>query len=166
MVRRFTSLDAVDAWSDLIESPDCERWTELMATSCSNQNPVFASLRLRRFDNATRIFVVRAEPRYNSDGVFVCHLVSGLDVTDLETSGGRPISCEQSTRDAASEWHSQLVPLVTVVSACADIIPDLLGADVDPMLLAVSGKLTSAAQSLRHRLMTLNAVVRSQDSHD
>ncbi len=164
--RRFMAKETLGRWNDLMQASDCDKWSAMMASACNSQKPVSGTIRLVRFDHAIRSFAVRAEPRYNAEGTFVCHLISCLDVTELLDTGTDVSSNETTQQNDASDWHAQLVPHATVVSACADIIPDLLSSDADPMLIAVANKLTSASEHLRTKLRMLNGKARSSSSPD
>ena len=103
--RRFAPGEGIASWSDLLMSPDCEDWATVIHRSCIESTPVCGTYRLRRFDNAARRFIMRAVPRYDPAGSFLCHLVSAMDISDvwqeLEPAENR------SVREIAGSWHDR-----------------------------------------------------------
>ena len=159
--RRFVPAEGIAAWSDLLVASDCEDWSTAIHRSCIDSAPVVGSYRFRRFDNAVRRFVVRAEPRYDSVGKFVGHIVSAMDISDIWQ--GLDSGENSIVKEIAGGWHDRLVSISTVVSVSTELIRDLSPTDVSPMFRAAMDKLSVAVADLRTQIQTLSSVSRSRD---
>ncbi|APZ95112.1 hypothetical protein [Fuerstiella marisgermanici] len=169
-MRRFIADGSLASWEKLFDANDFTRWQELITSARSAQIPVSGAFRLRRFDQALRTFVLRAEPRYSSQGEFVGHIVSGMDITGLdaasqpaETQAPEFLLESGSTATMAKGWHQQLVSVSTVISGCIDTLPDLLPEDPNPNLQQILASLYQANSRLRKTVAELAFVARSVD---
>ena len=169
-MRRFIADGSLASWQSLFDPRDFTRWQELITSARSGQIPVSGAFRLRRFDQALRTFVLRAEPRYSSSGEFVGHIVSGMDITGLDAASPSAESQvpdilleNYSTATNAKDWHQQLVSVSTVISGCIDTLPDLLPEDANPNLQQILASLYQANSRLRKTVAELAFVARSVD---
>jgi hypothetical protein len=171
-LRRFVADGALASWQCLFDPQDHDRWQELMLLARREQNPVSDTFRLRRFDQAVRTFVLRAQPHYDVGGEFSGHIVSGMDVTGLNVPAAPSSNAldkspnyqlEDVRRASASEWHRQLVSVSTVITGCIETIPDLLPSDVSPQLQIVLSRLFQANSLLRKTVSELSTSARSVD---
>lgn len=161
--RRFASTAGIESWSDLMMLPDHEDWSSSIKRSCIDSTPVCGVFRLRRFDNAVRTFIMRAEPRYDASGTFLCHIVSAMDISDF--SDELSVNNELSVQEIAGTWHERLVSISTVVSASTELIDSLLPKDSSPMCRAAVDKLLSSVAELRQQMQTLSSVSRSREAY-
>jgi hypothetical protein len=160
---RFAVAAAISAWDDLLIGADVEEWTKLLEGACLNHNACGGVFGFKRFDNAIRTFVLRAEPQFNDSGTLSCHLISGLDITDSLNQRHQSLTGEEfDLRGRAKSLHERLVSTATVLVSSADIIEGVVMApDTDGLLKIASQKLSVASRDLVEQLQTLSLIGRS-----
>ncbi len=162
--RRFVAESSINTWHRLFAENEISRWIDMISASSSQQIPVSGCFLLRRFDKAVRRFVLRAEPKYTGTGVFLGHVVSGMDISDItpaETQATQPHQAVGSTD--AMHWHDELVSVATVLSGYVDLLPDLLNGHVHPNLADVLVKLQTASCFLRDTVTELSSRARASN---
>ena len=155
----------------LFAEADGRSWKEQIAASKREQKPVSGCFRVRRFDNALRDFVLRAEPRFDHDGHFIGHLVSGLDVTEVISETRQVSEVPRATtpelsdatklRRIAQQWHDELVSAVTVIAISSDLLPDLLSSGDSHRLAELLNRVSTASDIMRAKLESLNSIARN-----
>ncbi|MCR9199128.1 MAG: PAS domain-containing protein [Planctomycetaceae bacterium] len=153
--RRLLDADATTGWEQVVDADDLDRFRLELQKATASQATVDGWFRLRRFDNAIRQFILRAEPRFDVNGQFFGHLISGLDVSGLPAVSEvtNPASERSEVRELAARWHDWIVKDVTVISISAEVIVDQLrelqSSEADQPLNIALSKLQRAAESLR-----------------
>lgn len=165
--RRFVGAPAIAEWSDVMSSPDRNRWDELLQTALKHQVPASGSFRLRRFDKAFRTFILRAEQRYSNAGIFLGLVVSGMDISELSGPEIAPAEAAASTslpqgnwNQEALRWHDELVSVATIVAGCADVLGTLLQDSRRDDVREVLARLQSATGILRSTVAELSSTGR------
>lgn len=168
-------LSVVDGipWLDVLHPSEAELWRNQIQISLQQQLPISGWFRLRRFDNAFRQFVLRAEPRYDHNGDFFGHHVSGLDVTgiagDVQTLDAGQTATQvpeagrgqADRRSVAKEWHDTLVNEATVIGVSTDVLLELIKARPDNHeILDIAERVRRSAASICEQLKILNRVSR------
>ena len=171
--RRFIAESKIASWHDLFLESEVQRWESVLISSASQQIPISECFELRRFDKATRRFVLRAEPKYSSYGVFLGQIVSGMDISDLQPVTTSPIEVSDQRQveglgAAAATWHDELVSIATVIAACVDMLPDIIHIPQHGKSTievgAVLMKLQTASGLLRDTVSELSSVSRASDN--
>lgn len=157
-------------WSDILHPEETGLWQDQIGVSLEKQIPVSGWFRLRRFDNALRQFVLRAEPRYDHNGAFFGHHVSGLDVTEI-ASESQPTSASvdpvalstefDQRRAIAKEWHDALVNDATIIGVSTDVLLELIKAQPDnEELLDIAERTRRSASAICEQLTRLSLISR------
>jgi len=157
-------------WDGVFVDSDSRLWQQKIAKSRTEQTPISGCFKLRRFDNAVRTFVLRAEPRYDHVGAFSGHVVSGLDITDVVSDRELPHDAPQqdaspdSVRQIAQKWHDELVSSVTVITISNDLLPDLISRGDSGAIDELLNRISIACASIRANVDSMNAIARNQQS--
>lgn len=150
--RRLLDADATTGWEQVIDVEDLDRFRLELQKATASQATVDGWFRLRRFDNAIRQFILRAEPRFDVSGQFFGHLISGLDVSGLPSVSevSATVSERSEIRELAARWHDWIVKDVTVISVSSEVIVDQLrDQSLSEPLGNALNRLQRATESLR-----------------
>lgn len=168
-VRSFLAASRLIRWQDLFAAEDVGRWESSIRTATTDRVPLRDCFLLQRFDKAICQFAIRAEPKFNRQGSYTGHLVSGIDITGLLSSADTTPSSEPSFSDESNEaakWHDQLVAVSTIVKACTDQLPEMVAEPVPPDLAALIVRLQSAGNTLRETVLELSSISRGTTAHE
>lgn len=131
--RRLLDITPAATWDSFLDGGDVDRFRLELQKATASQSTVDGWFRLRRFDNAVRQFILRAEPRFDQGGQFFGHLISGLDVSGLPSvnesgttasADSEAAAARRESREMASRWHDWIVKDVTVISVSVDVLLD------------------------------------------
>ena len=161
-------LDGIQ-WEGILHPEETKSWRDLIRLSLDKQVSVSGWFRLRRFDNAFRQFVLRAEPRFDHNGDFFGHHVSGLDVTEIATgvqTGNSNVPVEPASakddkqpdyRSVAKQWHDALVTEATVINVSTDVLLELIKDQPDNSeLIDITLRARRSAVAICDQLKVLN----------
>ena len=155
--RRLIAENRLKSWDVLLVPEDCSRWQRVLRDSTQRQIPASGYFHLKRFDGARRRFVLRAEPKYDSRGTFIGHLMSGMDISDLgpavklsETKDDKEIRPEETRH----RFH-QLVADAAAVRRCSEQLSLLLPRPTSPDIEHVLFQLRQAGSQLISALSLL-----------
>ena len=164
-VRSFIASDQLPGWNQFVADSDVTRWERSIQTAAANRCSLADCFHFRRFDDAVCRFVLRAEPKFKSDGEYCGHLLSAMDVTDLLPGEQSSPSAEQtSRRSEAEKWHHELVSVSTVIKGCTDYLPTVVPEPASPDLAAIVVQLQTAGDFLRNTVCELSSLSRSADN--
>lgn len=154
--RRLFDLTSLATWDHVIDGEDLDRFRLELQKATAAQSTVDGWYRVRRFDNAIRQFILRAEPRFDRDGQFFGHLVSGLDASGLPSATESAAECDNERKEVqelACRWHDWIVKDATVISVSVDLLLDeLRPLHVSETVDSSLNRLHLAAESLRREV--------------
>ena len=110
--RRLLDITPAATWDSFLDGGDVDRFRLELQKATASQSTVDGWFRLRRFDNAVRQFILRAEPRFDQGGQFFGHLISGACRMRPRVVA-MPSGCEQFAQKPACGTRHSGVPALT-----------------------------------------------------